>query len=302
MIQRTISDNISATTELLAVIGHPIKHSLSPVMHNAALSSLGLDLAYVAFDVPPGNLRDCVKGMKAMGFRGFNVTIPHKQSIMDFIDYITTDAGDLGAVNTVVIRDGETVGYNTDSSGLLVALETKTGFRPGGNRAILLGAGGAAWACAMGLARNGLRELVVINRTVEKARVLCNKVNSLSPGCTANSIPLNAIGGPKQWEKEFCNADLFINATPMGMSVDGKLCAPIIHRDTAFPEHLVICDMVYRPYPGDLISNARSQGCPTVDGLDMLLYQGVLAFKLFTGQKAPIQVMENTLRKAVWGD
>lgn len=296
-----MATSITSSTRLLAVIGHPVRHSLSPLMHNAAFQRLGLDLLYVALDVEPEALSTAVSGMKALGFLGFNVTIPHKKSIMGVLDQIDPQAIDLGAVNTVVIRDGTAVGYNTDSSGLLMALKIRADFLPAGKSALILGAGGAAWACAIGLAQAGLTRLVVVNRSIEKARALCEEVKARFPRCETSCVAKADLVTVQAWEDLLSQVNLFINATPLGMEMHGSVNEPPLPLETRFPKRLVVCDMVYRPYPGLLINAARAQECPTVDGLDMLLYQGVLAFELFTGQKAPVEDMERALWSAVGG-
>jgi shikimate dehydrogenase len=245
-------------------------------MHNAAFAALGLDWAYLAFDVPPGRLRAGLGGVRALGIDGLSVTIPHKEAVARMVDKLSPTAQALGAVNTVV-REREDVlrGENTDGAGFLRALQDDEGFDVGGRRCLVVGAGGAARAVVRALADAGAAEVVVVNRTCARAEA----VAGLAPRC--GRVGVAAEAG---------EADLVVNATPLGMA--GAGLDDVLPLDPAHlgPGQLVV-DLVPNPAITPLVDAARDRGAVATNGLGMLVHQAALAFRLWTGIDPPVQVM-----------
>jgi len=271
---------IDADTKICCLIGDPVEHSLSPIIHNAGYQALRINYAYVSFQV--SEIRRAIEGIRGLGIRGASVTIPHKTSAIKYIDKIDPLAEAIGAINTIVNDDGVLTGYNTDGDGALKALETVT--KLSGKKAILIGGGGAASAIAVGLKAKGVK-LVVLNRTETKAKELAQKVSA------------GGFGGLKKLP-EISSADILINATPMGMWP--KLGQSIIPKDLLH-NRLTVFDIVYNPRETRLIIEARERGCTIVYGYKMLLYQAARQFELFTGLKAPLEAMESALAQALEG-
>ncbi len=282
---------ISGKTQVCGVIGEPIEHTMSPVMHNAAFRELGLDYVYVAFRVKSDELAGAIEGMRALNIRGLNVTIPHKVNIIPLLDSLDPLAEKIGAVNTVANKDGILKGYNTDASGFLQALLNK-GFTPEGKNVVILGAGGAARAISFILAEKRA-SLVILNRLEEMdwAEELARKISSVF----RKEIKALELKEPNL-RTALGKADLLVNATSVGMSpninstpVQARLLQP----------GLVIFDIVYNPIKTKLTTEASQAGCETVMGLDMLVWQGALAFEMWTGQKAPVGLMKKEAIKVL---
>lgn len=267
---------ITGKTGIVAIFGHPVGHSLSPQMHNAAFNEMGLDCRYVAFDVHPADLREAVAGVRAMGLLGLNITVPHKEAIMPMLDKVDPEASFIGAVNTVVNRNGKLVGYNTDGRGFMRMLEEE-GIEVKGKTVLLVGAGGAARAVSWYLAESGA-DLSIYNRTTEKAEFLVRdlEINFKNVAVAGN---LDSIG----------DADLVINATSLGLKPGDA--APF-EVDALRPDAAVV-DLIYSETP--LVKAARQKGLKAIAGLGMLLWQGVLAFELWTGEEPPHQRMREVL-------
>lgn len=271
---------IDARTKLLALIGHPVHHSLSPRFQNAALSYLGLPFVYLAFDVPPENLGKAVEAFRVLGVQGFNVTVPHKEAICPFLDVLEDDAAVLQAVNTVVHREGKLFGYNTDVYGFLESLRYE-GVPVLGKTFLLFGAGGAAKSVLLALAREKASFVYLVNRTLKRAVLLkewAEKVLQIPcevlPWGTESLPPVHGI----------------INATSLGL---GGEVLPIPWE--ALPSLEVVVDLVYRKDGTPLVHEAKVRGIRSFDGKRMLLYQGAQSFSLFTGVPAPLEVMERAL-------
>jgi len=275
---------IDGQTRLVGVLGWPVEHTFSPAMHNAAFAALGLDWIYLPLPVPPERLESALPGLAALGFRGANVTVPHKQAVSRYVDDLSEGALAIGAVNTIVVReDGRTVGYNTDWRGFLASLE-ETGFDSAGRRALVLGAGGAARAVVYGLARIGA-QVVILNRTLARAKAL---LEHLAPAVPSSALAVRSLDASALAE-EAARADLLVQTTPVGMwPHEGESLWP---DSLPWPSHLVACDLVYRPRETELLRRARQAGAGVVDGLGMLVHQGGLALQLWTGQAAPLHVM-----------
>lgn len=270
----------TGSTRLAAVIGDPVRHSLSPVLHNAGFRALGLDWVYVAFEVGAGGVAAAVAGARALGVAGLNVTMPHKAAVAAAVDRLTPAAEALGAVNTVVRAGGELVGDNTDGEGFVASLVADHGFEVGGRRCLVVGAGGAARAVTWALAGAGAAEVVVVARRHEQAAAAA----SLAGG-------VGTVGSAEDAGR----ADLVVNATPIGMGHTGA-CAPHLPVDpTLLGAGQLVVDLVYDPLTTPFVAAARARGALAANGLGMLLHQAALAFRLWTGDEAPIDVMSSAV-------
>ncbi|PRR69933.1 shikimate dehydrogenase [Neomoorella humiferrea] len=280
---------VKASTRLVALLGYPVEHSLSPLMQNAAFTNAGLDLVYLAFAVTPADLPAALAGLKAMGFLGANVTVPHKEAVIKYLDAVDPTAARIGAVNTIVNEGGRLTGYNTDASGFLRSLQ-EAGFDPAGKKAVILGAGGAARAVAFALAGAGCATLTIANRTVERA-------GHLAAALTGLGVPVRACTlQEEELRPRLEGADLVVNATSAGMApMVGAVPLPAAWLNAG----QWVYDLVYNPLETKLLREARQRGCHVVSGLGMLLYQGTAAFTLWTGKPAPAEIMGQALRKAL---
>lgn len=285
---------VDGATRLVGLMGWPVSHSLSPRMHNAAFAALGLNWAYVPLPVSPENVEAAVRGLVALGFVGANVTVPHKQAVLRWMDRLTPEAEAVGAVNTILVGpDGSLVGDNTDVAGFLADLRSHgvlppaAGTPPGG-RALVLGAGGAARAVACALASLGL-SVAIVNRTAERAASLCADIRRWLPAARLTAHPLpQALGelAPGAW--------LIVNATSLGLHTDD----PLPWDDgVAFRPGQVVYDLIYsRRTP--LLDLAERSGARAIGGLGMLVHQGARSFELWTGHPAPVEVMVAAISQA----
>lgn len=276
---------ISGKTRLLALIGQPVGHSLSPRMHNASFQADGLDFVYACLDVDADKLPAAVKGMAALKLRGFNITMPHKQAMVGLVDDLDEGARVSGAVNTVVIDDDSRLhGYNTDGGGMVEACR-ESGIQISGQRVLLLGAGGAAASIAFALGGAGAAELRLINRSVRRA-------DELAQGLRAAGVKGISIYPAEALDEAADDADIIVNATPLGMK-DGD---PLPIREEYLCEKKAVCDAVYRPGKQTrLVRVARENGARVVAGERMLLYQGVLAQRLWTGREPNVEAMSQAI-------
>ena len=272
---------IDSKTKLLGLIGHPVEHSLSPIMHNEALRDKNLNYVYLAFDVLPENLKYVVDGVKSLGtVGGFNITIPHKVEIMKYLDEIDKEAELIGAVNTVKIEKDRAIGYNTDGLGARMSLEEEIG-KVEDKNILIIGAGGAARAVAFELAKNN--HLTIINRTVEKAELLAKEISEkLNKHIYYNNLNID-IG----------DFDIIIHTTPIGMYPNVNV-QPIIDTNK-IEENMVVMDLIYNPEETVLLREAKKQGAKTINGLGMLVYQGAISFEIWTGVKPNIDVMKKAI-------
>ncbi len=254
----------------LQVIGDPVLHSKSPVLHGAMLSALGLDAAYDARVVRRGELPDYLRWARNHGVAGFNATMPHKEDLLPLLDGIDPAARLTGAVNTVCLREGAWVGFNTDGAGALSALGEVLGFDPAGSTVTLLGAGGAAKAVALALAQAGAERVQVCNRTLERAVELCARHPRLTP----------APFDPDTLERLCRGADLLVNCTSLGMEGCPRQFEGFSFLD-ALPPHGAVFDLIYHPAETELLAQARRRGLRAMNGLPMLVWQAVLALEHF---------------------
>ena len=269
---------VDAGTRLYAVIGHPVAHSLSPLMHNAAFRSSGVNGVYVAFDVT--DLPGAIAGLRALEMGGMSVTIPHKVAVMDLLDEVEPAARRIGAVNTIVNQAGRLVGLNSDAPGAMAALLEKGPLA--GKRVAVVGAGGAARAVAHGIVQHGGR-LTIINRSEANGRRLADELEAVF-------VPLNAFGAD--------GIDVLINTTSVGMS-------PRTDRMPVAAECLragmTVMDIVYNPLTTRLLRAARAAGCTVVDGAAMFVHQGAIQFEHWTGRRAPVALMKQVVLEALQG-
>lgn len=272
---------INGSTKKVGVMGWPISHTLSPLMHNAAFAAVGLNYVYLPLAVKPEDLGKAVKGLPALDFSGINVTIPHKVSVMQYLDEIEPGARLIGAVNTIVVREGKLIGSNTDADGFIAALKEQ-GAEPRGANALLLGAGGAARAVVCGLAANGANKIVVAAREPQKALALAAGFQD-APAVTGIGFDDQAYAEALQ------QSDIVINCTPLGMKPKIDEAPPILWQ--ALQPGAVVCDLVYTPLETRFMAEAQKRGHPTIGGLGMLIEQGAIAFEKWTGVKAPRDVM-----------
>ncbi|MBQ6344833.1 MAG: shikimate dehydrogenase [Methanobrevibacter sp.] len=273
---------IKGSTNIVGLIGHPVEHSFSPPMHNAAFKALEMDYVYTAFDVNPNDLKNAIAGARSLNIKGFNVTIPHKIEVMEYLNEIDEVASLIGAVNTIDFKDLK--GYNTDGIGALKAIDEVTNIK--NKNVVIAGAGGASRAISFYLAKYGTDKLTILNRNVDKAQKLADDVLS--------SALIDDVSSDDIRNMDLDDADILINTTPVGMhpNVDDTPIASgeLMHED------LVVFDAVYNPNETGLLKEAIKAGAKPVYGIKMLLYQGAESFEIWTGKKAPIDVMEDALR------
>ncbi len=265
----------TVNTKLVILLGNPLGHSVSPVMHNRVFDKLDMDYCYLPVQVSPENLREVFHGLIRMNVAGFNVTIPHKIKIMDLLDGLDPLAATIGAVNTICVTDGKTTGYNTDGEGFIQSLEEQSKLSVHGKRVLLLGCGGAARAIAMTLAFRGVEKIFISNRTAAKAEALAAEINSKLRNCAEALSP-----SPGRLAEIIPGCDFLVNSTSVGMRPreEELPLAPELLAD-----HLVVADIVYNPLMTRLLETAEAKGCRIVEGLGMLIYQGAAGFKLWTG-------------------
>lgn len=275
---------ISGKTRLVALIGQPVGHSLSPAMHNAAFEAECLDFVYVCLEVDPADLPAAVEGAAALKLRGFNVTMPHKRAMTSLVDELDEGARISGAVNTVVIEGSTLHGYNTDGAGMVMACR-EAGIELSGQRALILGAGGAAAAIAIAFGDAGMDELHIVNRSLARAEELRDRLREAD----MNSVEVHTLGA---LDKVALEADVIVNATSIGMKEGDPLPMPSKH----VVEGRAFCDAAYRSgTETPLVRLARERGARVAAGGRMLLYQGVMAQKLWTGREPNVKVMDRAL-------
>ncbi|MBN1994827.1 MAG: shikimate dehydrogenase [Anaerolineae bacterium] len=275
---------ITGKTSVVGVLGWPVEHSLSPAMHNAAFAEMGLDWAYVPLPVQPGDVEQALKGLLALNFVGSNVTVPHKQAVMRYMDELSDAAQITGAVNTIHLRDGKFIGSNTDPAGFLNSLH-EAGCWPRGLRAAVLGAGGAARAVVFALAQAEVGAVVVFNRTAERAAFLVDDLADVFPDSRLSFEALTRETLLKLGNR----VDLVVNTTSVGMYPQVDTCPWL--EDVPMPGNAFFYDLVYNPLETVFLARARAAGATAVDGLGMLVHQGALSFETWTGRQAPLQVM-----------
>ncbi len=276
---------ISGRTKVCCVIGNPIEHTLSPVMHNAAFEELNLDFVYLAFRVRTEELRDAIAGARSLGIHGLNVTMPHKTAVMKHVDELSSTARSIGSVNTILNAGGRLVGYMTDGVGAMNALK-ENGVDLEGKKLLLLGAGGAAKAIAFHVAQKA-KELKILNRTVQKAEALAEVLGKkFNKKVSGNPLSSELV------KKELEDANILINATSVGMHPD--VARSLVDPSWLRPD-LCVMDIIYNPLETKLAKDAKSVGAKVVSGIEMLVYQGVASFEIWTSHPAPVKAMREAV-------
>lgn len=265
--------NVTGSTRLTGLFGYPVSHTISPQMHNAGFNYLGLDIIYLPFSVHPRDLGIAIKSLSALGFIGINVTVPHKQTVMKYLDIITPSAKMIGAVNTILVKGKKLIGHNTDGIGFVKSL----GRSLRGKTMFLLGAGGAGRAVAVQSAISGLGRIFIADKMVNRAKDLARCV----PGCEAIVV--------KKIKDALQESDIIVNATPIGLNPSDPISIPA----EWIPKNRLVYDLIYNPKKTKLLREVR--GCKTLNGLGMLLYQGVSSFEVWTSRRAPVDVMRRAI-------
>ncbi len=290
----------------VGLIGYPIKHSISPYFQQAALDYYQLDIHYGLWETSPEKLQDMVNDLREAQNLGANVTVPHKETILPLLDEVDDLASSIGAVNTIVKRDDRLVGFNTDAYGFIEALRKEGHFETEGKRVLILGAGGVARAVSFALVQGKVHSLAITDGIPERARALADSlggyIRDSSPGSETSKTEVVAF----QWQGlssagTFDNCDLIVHCTTIGMkhsSQEGQ--SPLSFE--VIPEGVLVCDVVYTPWPTPLLELAQKAGARILGGLPMLVYQGAAAFELWTGKEAPFDIMFNKAEEILTGE
>jgi shikimate dehydrogenase len=279
--------SLDSHTTLYGVFGDPVRHSRSPIMMNRAFQETGINAAYAAFHVKPEGLKDAVAGIRALGFRGVNVTIPHKVEVMQYLDAIDEGAKVIGAVNTIVNDDGKLTGYNTDGIGYVRSLQEETGISLKGKRVLLLGAGGAARGVAYALAKAGVQHIQIANRTKERATQLASAIAYFTDSAGRGLDELADIAA---------HVDLIVNTTSAGMHP--HLSELPMNTELINSAHLA-SDLIYNPRITRFLKEAEARGAQIHGGLGMFIYQGAYAFEYWTGTTAPTSAMRSVVEQSL---
>ena len=278
-------NSITGTTRLTALLGSPVSHSISPLMHNEAFRILGLDYVYLCFDVNEDRLDAAIDGLKQCGIRGFNLTMPCKNRMVQLADRLSPAAGLIGAVNTVVVEDGIMTGHNPDGVGFMRAVR-ETGFSCSGASIVILGAGGAASAIAVQAALDGAARIRVFLRSNGR---FTQRMSRLSEGISSETsciCTVHDLADQTSLRQAINDSSLLINATPVGMAPDTE--HSLITDMSLFRPGLFVADIIYNPRQTRLLRDAADAGCTVMNGMNMLLYQGAEAFRLWTGHDMPV--------------
>jgi len=278
-------------TRIVGLMGYPVEHSLSPIMHNLAFKSLGLPFSYHLFSVKPSDLKKAIDAVRILGFAGLNITIPHKVEVMKYLDSIERSAHIIGAVNTISNCNGKLIGYNTDGDGFLLSLLEELKCSPRGKNCLLVGAGGAGMAIGVKILEKNIERLTIVDKIDGKAKRLADNLKRHFPLSSVENI---------LWKRMRLNSllketDILINATPCGMNI--KDTKPVLDISSLRKDSFVF-DVIYnRTTP--LIKMARKRGIKAKGGIGMLIHQGACAFKIWTGRDAPIDVMKKALKHVI---
>lgn len=279
---------ITGHTGLVCLLGSPVKHSISPAMHNEAFGYYGLDYVYLAFDVKVEEFDRAVDGLLAMGVRGFNCTMPHKRLMYERADVLSKEAELIGAVNTVVQEDGVLKGYNTDGRGYMRAVRD-AGYQVLGEKITILGAGGAAASIVAQAALDGVREIDLLGRKGKSFDAIQEVVTRINERTHCN-VQMYELQDEKQMRKSIGESKMLINASSVGMSPYEDGC--LVPDKTYFYNGLIVSDVIYNPRKTKLLQMAEESGCSVFNGMYMLLYQGAYAFELWTGKEMPVELIK----------
>lgn len=283
---------IDGKTKVYGLFGYPVTHSFSPAMQNAAFEKLGLNAVYLPFAVRPDRIKEALAGVRSMEWAGVNLTIPHKEICLPFLDELSPEAKLIGAVNTIISNNGQLIGSNTDGRGFVSALRRELRVEPKGRSILIFGAGGAGRAVAMQLAIEGAKAITIVDAADDRSRRLAIYLRKHSSHCRVECLPHFETS---DIERSVADTDILVNATPVGM----KESDPILISPKALHCKLAVCDLVYNPPVTKLLKVCQKKRIKCMNGLGMLLYQGVLAFHLWTGLKPPIEVMRKALLKEI---
>jgi shikimate dehydrogenase len=280
---------------LYGIFGHPLSHTFSPAMHEAAFGKLGIDANYIVLELVPAAFKKLMRQSSQLSLSGFNVTVPYKETVMCYLECVRPEARAIGAVNTVFKEGKRWVGTNTDMEGFLMALMKDGRFRPAGKKAVILGAGGAARAVVYGLSREGVREVLIADCFPEKARKIAADMRKLFKRVDYHA----AAAGTLEVKEALQKADVIINATPLGLKPQDPKVIPEVWIPAAGARKKFFMDLIYNPAQTPFLKAAKKKGHRTLNGLGMLLYQGARALEHWTGQKAPVGVMRQALLQAL---
>ncbi|HEL1648546.1 shikimate dehydrogenase [Streptococcus suis] len=281
--------NIDGYTRLAAVVAKPIKHSISPFIHNLAFKETGVNGVYVALEIPEEDLAATLENIKRYDMFGINLSMPYKQAVIPYLDDLTTSARLIGAVNTVVHQNGLLIGHNTDGIGFFKSLEKLRRFQVRNKRLTILGGGGASTAIIAQAALDGAKEITIFCRQQSLERTQA----SLTPIAQATGVPLKVLANDDSqlMQEEIAKSDLLVNGTSLGMDGHSQPVPSTIR----FPENLLVADVIYQPFETPLMKLAQSQGNPTINGLGMLLFQAAEAFQTWTGKEMPADLIWDQL-------
>jgi len=281
-----MSININGKSRPLGLLGYPVKHTASPAMHNCGFEALHLNYVYLPFEISPEQLHTAVKALIPLNFKGVNVTIPHKQNIIPLLDDLSEEARLIGAVNTVEIKEGKLIGHNTDAAGFIESLKIDADFNLNKKTLCLFGAGGAGFAVAFAAALAGAEKIFIREPNSAQANNLKTSLQKNFP-----NLQISIVTEDSNIKKAVQEADILVNATPLGMKESDPLVIPaeFIH------PNLLVYDLVYNPAETKLLAIAKQKRCQAINGLGMLLFQGTKAFEIWTGEKAPLEKMKKAL-------
>lgn len=284
---------ITGKTGLTGLLGSPVAHSISPLMHNYSFQALDLDYVYLCFDVKEQGLKAAVEGLRALNVRGFNLTMPDKNRVLEYLDDLSCAARLIGAVNTVENQNGRLIGHNTDGIGFMRSAKEQ-GLELKGKTMTLLGAGGAATAICAQAALDGVAQLHIFLRSTSahllRMETLAENLSSTTDCC----LQIHDIQNLSALQNAAEDSALLVNATSVGMAPDCENC--LLPEDFCFPSNLTVADIIYNPWKTKLLSLAENAGCKTFNGYSMLLYQGAEAFRIWTGRDMPVGKVQNYLQ------
>lgn len=283
--------------KLYGIFGYPLSHTLSPAMHETAFRKLGIHAHYLVMEFAPSEFMKLMRRASRLILSGFNVTVPYKETVLKYLDHVSPEAKAIGAVNTVYRRGTRWFGANTDMPGFLMALKKEGGFRPLGKKAVVLGAGGAARAVAYGLACEHIREVLITDCFPEKAKKIVREMRKIFPKVCFRAV----AAGISEVKKALPEADVIINATPLGLKEKDPLVVPASWIPAAKGPKKLFMDLIYNPAVTPFLKIAKRKGHRTLNGLGMLFYQGALAFQYWTKRPVPVAIMRRALLEALKG-
>jgi shikimate dehydrogenase len=280
-------------TERLAIIGDPVGHSISPAIYNATFPAMGIDAHYEAWPTPRDQVAAAIAKLRAAGMLGMNVTVPHKEAVLDLLDEVDPAARAIGAVNCITKHEGRLIGHNTDKAGFIESLRN-AGFEPSGCHALILGVGGSARAVAVGLIEAGSAGLILAGRRPDAVATLAGHLHAFAPQASISESTLSTM----DLEAATAAADLVVNCTPIGMHGTGSEDQSPLPAE-CLRKGLWVCDLVYRPPVTKLLREAQAAGALTLGGLEMLVLQAVESVRLWTGREPPVDIMRGAARRAL---